>query len=659
MDIWSMGRNPSVRKRRTTEVVLVTLVLIAAFAIRMFSLDERPFWVDEAESSINALTIVENGYPTDTYLGIPIYENTLIQPWPGNAEYEFRDLSYSDRHIAIYHSWLPLYAIAGSFLIHGITPDEANGARVIKHDLTERKRRTRAARLPSVFFGVLFLAVVFVGGKRLYGDDAAWAGVIVGSIYPFHLAISHQARYYSAEVTLTTACVVSLWLLVQECRWKHVYLATVAFTLLFYTHLLSFFAGALFCLLVAPLIVHRHKASIKKLLVFAALVAAGTLPWLIATGFYRQQGRIPRAWPLLNLPGDLWRYPPVQVLSVVVGILIAFLTAWIVLMKPHISQRVTAPAKQFGPVLLFLGGWAICGYATFIAFVPAVSFDRGRLNLSYWGPLFLLASVCSAAIARVLIPRRSVVVAPLVLFVIFFVTGHKLNFHEGFSAGSWKADAVVLDQLGSMPIDRTTKLYAAPNDHLVLTFYSGLPVQDITPVRRLYLDAYRGNIIYIDRSVSVDTGLLTPKHIHAAALRDGLRLSPQDAETCSVLLRTRDYRETMIKSVSRGVPQELEPLTPFGRQLLAAHHRNLPSVFANSSLELVTRGFDINSWLDWRVVLKYRFVDPAEHSGIHANYAARLRGANAVILTQADTALYFSRWHPSDINDGLTFRFVR
>jgi hypothetical protein len=656
-----MTKDPSPRKRQIIEASLVALVLVAAFAIRMLYLDDRPFWVDEAESSINALTIVENGYPTDAYLGIPIYENTLLQPWPGNAEYEFRDLSYSDEHVAVYHGWLPLYAIAGSFALHGIAPDEANGARSLKHDLSERKRRTRAARLPAVLFGLLFLAVVFAGGRRLYGPDAAWAGLIVGSIYPYHLAISRQARYYSAEVALTTACAVSLWLFVKDCKWKHVYLAAATFILLFHTHLLSFFAAGLVWLLVGPLIVRRHEGGVRKLVAFTVLVAAGTLPWIMETGFYGQQGRIPRAWPLLNLPGDFWRYPPVQALSAIVGIIIALLTAWVALMKPRISQRLAAPAEQLGPVLSFLGVWAACGYATFFAFAPTVSFDRSRLNLSYWGPLFLLASVGSAAIARVLVPRHSVVLAPMVLSVILFATGHRLNFHETFSGGNWEADSIVLDQLGAMSMDRTTKFYAAPNDHLILSFYSGIPVQDITPVRKSYLDSYRGNIVYIDRSVSVDTGLLTAESVRAAALRDGLRLSPEAAETWSILLRTRDYREAMLKSLSRGSPQEIEPVPPFGWQLLDAHHRKLPSVFTNSSLELVTRGFDISSWSDWRVVLKYRFVGPAPRSGIHANYAARLRGADAVILTRAraDTALYLSRWHPPDANDGIEFRFVR
>jgi hypothetical protein len=658
-NILNMANDSRIRKRQIIEASLVTLVLVAGLLIRMHYLDERPFWVDEAESSINALTILENGYPTDAYLGIPIYENTLIQPWPENAEYEFRDLSYSDKHLAVYHGWLPLYAIAGSFALHGVTPDSGNGVPAVKHDLNEWKRRTRAARLPAVLFGVLFLAVVFAGGKILYGTDAAWAGLLVGSIYPYHIAISRQARYYSAEVALTTACAVSLWLLVKDCKWKHVYLAAVSFILLFHTHLLSFCAAGLVWLVVAPVIVRRHVAGIRKLIAFGLLVAAGTLPWIIATGFYRQQGRIPRAWPLLNFPDDLWRYPPVHASSAVAGIIISLLTAWVVMIKPRLSQRLAAPARKLAPALLFLGLWAACGYATFTAFVPAVSFDSGRLNLSYWGPLFLLASVTAAAITRVLVPRYSVVFAPVLLLIVFIATGRRPSFHETFAAGTWVADAIVLDRLGATAMDRTTKFYAAPNDHLILSFYSGLPVQDITPVRKSYLDSYPGNIIYIDRSVSVETQVLTAESIQEAALRDGYSLSLEAAETWSTLLRTRDYRETMLKSVSRGAPQELEPVPPFAWQLLAAHHRKLRSYFSNSDLELVTRGFAINSWTDWRDVLKYRFIGPEEHSGVHANYAERLRGSDAVILLEADTALYLSRWHPANENNGVEFRFVR
>jgi hypothetical protein len=654
-----MVKVPLALRSRLIEASLLATVLVAAFAIRVLYLDERPFWVDEAESSINALTILENGYPTDAYLGIPIYENTLIQQWPGNVEYEFRDLSYSDNHVAIYHGWLPLYTIAGSFVLHGVAPDKADGAHFVRHDLTERKRRTRAARLPAVLFGILFLAIVFVGARMLYGLDAAWAGLLVGSIYPYHIAISRQARYYSAEVALTTACAVSLFLFVKHCRWKHVYLSAVAFILLFHTHLLSFSTACVVCLLFVPFIVLRHEGGWRKLCVFAVLLTAGTVPWVIATGLHRQQVRIPRAWPLLDLPGDFWRYPPVLAPTAIAGVIVALLTAWIVLMKHRAPQRLIAPARQLAPVLLFLSVWAVCGYATFAAMIPAVSFDTGRLNLSYWGPLFLLTSMASAAIARAFSSRHSVVIAPVVMSAVFLATGHRLQFHRVPSMGTWKTEEIVLRQLKTMPLNSTTKLYAAPNDHLILSFYSGLPVQDITPVRKSFLDSYRGDIIYIDQSIAVDTGLLAPENIRAVALREGVRLSQEDAERWSILLRTRDYREYMLRSLSPGAPPQMESIPPFGWQLLFTHRTKLQSDLSNSSLNLVTRGFRMNSWSDWRNILKYRFVQPEMRSGIHANYADRLRGADVVILTDADTALYFSAWHPPGPTNQIAFRFVR
>jgi hypothetical protein len=192
----------------------------------------------------------------------------------------------------------------------------------------------------------------------------------------------------------------------------------------------------------------------------------------------------------------------------------------------------------------------------------------------------------------------------------------------------------VLNQLGAMPMDRTTKLYAAPSDHLILSFYSGLPVQDITPVRKSYLDSYRGDIVYIDRSVSVDNDLLTAESVRAAALRDGLRLSPEAAETWSILLRTRDYREAMLQSLSRGSPREIEPVPPLGWQLLDAQHRKISLMFTNSSLELVTRGFDINSWTDWRVVLRYRWLIP---SALEETKIEGYLGIATVILLQVDS----------------------
>src|SRR5262245_12166357 len=117
-----MSRRPNAIKG----ALLVSCVLLGV-TLRVSFLNSRPLWVDEAESGINALTILERGYPSDRYLGLPIYENVLLTPTPDSDEYEFRDSSYSDRGMAIYHGWLPLYSMAAAFAVAGIQPDHDDG----------------------------------------------------------------------------------------------------------------------------------------------------------------------------------------------------------------------------------------------------------------------------------------------------------------------------------------------------------------------------------------------------------------------------------------------------------------------------------------------------------------------------------------------------
>ena len=104
-----------------------------------------PMWVDEAESCINALTILQHGVPMGTYLGMPIYENTHIVSWPESSEYRFKDVSYSDSGLAVYHGWMPLYAIAGSLWATGIQPDELTSPPNVRHTLN----RSTCERFPA------------------------------------------------------------------------------------------------------------------------------------------------------------------------------------------------------------------------------------------------------------------------------------------------------------------------------------------------------------------------------------------------------------------------------------------------------------------------------------------------------------------------------
>ena len=97
-----------------------------------------------------------------------------------------------------------------------------------------------------------------------------------------------------------------------------------------------------------------------------------------------------------------------------------------------------------------------------------------------------------------------------------------------------------------MRLNKDTKFFAAPNSHLIWTVYTGLPVQSIAPVRRQFLNDYRGDVFYID---SPDWDTLSREEVEDGALREGHRLTPESAEQCLRLLRTRLYRETMLRDV--------------------------------------------------------------------------------------------------------------
>jgi hypothetical protein len=174
----------------------------------------------------------------------------------------------------------------------------------------------------------------------------------------------------------------------------------------------------------------------------------------------------------------------------------------------------------------------------------------------------------------------------------------------------------------------------------------------MTPVRKSYLNSYKHDIVYIDTEISVETAALAPEHIRQVAFNDGHTLSRDAADQWSGRLGTRDYRAAMLNILRPGTLTPLEALPPFARKLMYLQHREASSMFANAGLGLVTRGFDIRTWSDWRAVLKYRFVDIAARSGIRANYAERLREAEAITLPEADTVIYWSRSHPTEFPEG-------
>ena len=656
------------RKRRSLvnvmalEWLLVGVVITAGVAYRGAKLDSIGFWCDEAESSINALTILQKGYPTNQYLGLPIYENTLVQPWPDNPEYEFKDISYSSKGVAVYHAWLPLYAIAASFALHNIKPDEPRASMDAKYGVEDWKRITRAGRLPGVAFFGIFLFFAFAAGTAFYGRDAGWIALLWLTFSPSLADSFTQARYYSAAIAISTGCCLMVWMMVSKREWKNFLGGSLLFVLLFHTHLLSFAVACTMLGLLLPVTVYRSPRTLVKFAAFGAIVAAGTLPWFFLTDFYRHQAGIPRGWSLLSLPADFLQFPIARPLMVALPCLFVLL---FLVARSGIPAYLKAPLADSLLPLSFLAAWTICGYSLFLLLMPAASFFN--IHLNYWGPAHLIIPVIAAALIRAgrasFTPKRPsgvlafgnepfpkwAIAAGLLLVALYSSQPHRTN------GTPWQELDQIASRLRAMNLRRDTRLYASPNDHLILSLYLGLPFQSIAPIRKNFLDRYPGDVVLLQREAfDRDPGAIGPKELEMDAVQNSRSLSTPDAQHLSAALRTRNFRKTVLHNVT-GAPAAIESVPFFAARAYEQYEKQSRAGLATW---LTTRGFAIANGPEVGEVFCYRFVDPNSRRGPKLNYAARLRGAQADVLIRSGTVIYHSSGRRPLDAGGIDFTFV-
>ena len=626
----------------------VTLLLVLAFSVRLWSLDRLPMWVDEAESSINALTILEHGLPLGTYLGIPIYENTHIQPWPEHPEYRFKDLSYSDKNVAVYHGWLPLYSIAASLWAAGIRPDDTPSGIVARHDAEARRWRTVAARFPAVLFGLLTLVILYWCGNVLYGQEAGLAALAFGSVSPIHVMVSQQARYYSALVMFSAACGLATWYMVRTRRRRDFLLGGVAFGLLFHTHVLTF---ATACILLAAAVsaswMQRGHFCWLRLSLFGAVVSILTVPWILATGFLEMANNAPSSRLLLHFR-DYMVVFRLMLSEYGAALLIGCISlAWAgARFAGTATQIVIAEIKRKKIDFLFLYVWLVIGYVCFMLLMPAASYHLHRLVILLVAPATLALAMVLAAIARAISARHSAAIATAMALLIGVGSTRFWPAASSREAGIQHADIDAAVSYLSRFAGRHAKVYATPGDHLTLTYYTGTPVQSIAPIRHTYLNTYDGDILFLERA---DLALLPDDpidkhHIAQAAARGGVNLSDDEIGAMTHRLATQEKREILARQVASVIPP-LSPVPPFLQQEYAESRRRrreeetlLTSAYARHP---VFRGFAIRSSFDFWTVFFYRFVDP-EKERRNLNYAQRMRNATAEPLKGANWVAYYS-----------------
>lgn len=298
---------------KTWKMALLLTVWLA-FALRLFRLEEREIWYDEAFAVLYA----------EKEVGAIIYGT--ITPIEGAA---------ADIHPLLYyfflHGWMGL----------GQSPF--------------------IVRFPSVIFGLLSICLIFRLGRELFSAKAGLLAATLTAVSPFHIWYSQEARMYSL---LCLSSLLSIYFFVKvwkEGKWAHWIGFSICTALSLYAHNLAFlilFTLDLFVLL-------RGRWDLLKRL-FIAHIAIGLLflPWflLVPSQFAKvhQAYWIPEPGPrelvrtlivfTFNLPIPDWFLP----FSLFFSLLLLFLTLYGTFRPSTIGNKSINWAKYLTVSLSFI-----------------------------------------------------------------------------------------------------------------------------------------------------------------------------------------------------------------------------------------------------------------------------------------------------------------
>lgn len=629
-------------------MLLAAVLVIAGMWLRVDWMNRSALWCDEAESSINALTILQTGVPGWKYLGLPVYENTLTRPWEGHPEYEFRDSSYSFKQgVVVYHGWLPIYSIAFSQWLLGMKPDRVVEPPRVLHGADQIFARTTIPRLPALVYSAGFLLLITRLGWLLGGPVCALAVLTLMALNASIVDFGFQARYYSMTLFMTAFAALALWMVVMLGRWRDFLLLGLVSGLLFHTHLFSVFVFSFVCLAATPFII-RNKGWLPKSLVGGGLAAALVLPWMILSGFLETADTVPKVIRLFESPWDILFYAlsrpiPLLFLFSMGAILLGarYCPAWIDRNLGGVGHRVRDKIHLYE--LLFI--WLITAYVAFHVIVPAASFFFERLTLVLWIPFALLLGLFFSDLLAGLRPRRALIIAVAFMVGLMALRGRLAFFEDTSLSQSRVGVAAIIDALSARKFEPGTRFYATPNDHLTWTYYTGLPVQSIAPIRRSFLESYPGEVVYLENQMDA----FFPIKAAAKEALEAANLPVTDETIWNLrsavweVLSANDLRKRGILFDSQDGPWEnpsLQQLKETTERAFEIHQRKY---LADIQKLPIFRGVPFESiketWLGFFV----RFVNPEQRLGEDFNILPRLRSAEVQFVPGAVTVIYFSK----------------
>ncbi len=206
---------------------LLAIIILLAFTLRVYRLGYQSLWDDEAWSLLLAQKDV---------IGIALQAVADVHP---------------PLHYYLLHFWMPL---AGNSEF--------------------------AARFPSLFFGVLFVALFSRVSKDLLGALSAPLAGFVVALAPFLVYFSQEARMYTLAAFFSLLSFLLFWRALVTGHYLYWVIYVVATALALYTHYYAVFI-VLFEAIYLLFRVRSYRTRFKGWLISQIAIGILVMPWLL------------------------------------------------------------------------------------------------------------------------------------------------------------------------------------------------------------------------------------------------------------------------------------------------------------------------------------------------------------------------------------------
>lgn len=444
--------------------IILLGIMVIGLGLRLININKSILWHDEAETVINSLQVITDGYPNAYFKNQPIYENGASIKIPINDPiYKYASSNYFGSKYENNKGWFTYYYLAPWLKIFGFSE--------------------LSARLPFLLFYILTTILIFLFTQKLWANKKiSLLACLLFSIDFWAIEYGYRTRYYAPLIFSALSTLYFNYLYITNKKNKYLFLTTSALLLTFHIHIIIFLTLLLF-LFYYDFIKNKYL-KINKIFIWNALyLLIGTIPWLILvkfwTNFYTHAS---------NATGGLTEIKLIKLLWLLLIAVTYFYYKILIKLAPKFTEEIKKIITKYLPIFILLT----------IIFVPILIPGESLESRVFICLLPIMSIIVANVLYNLLIISRPQKKYYAFFLLIILFLYYILFFAMNFNYGNYKTDW----------IEKTIQ-YAKDNkfqkDDIILTnlqclsfaVYSEQITYDISVVREDFINNYPHRILAV------------------------------------------------------------------------------------------------------------------------------------------------------------------